>query len=175
MISAMFIKPADLDIIKKLNLKHPYVWLSTWFGAGFLRPAPGTWGSALSIPVALIIYQASGFAALIMATLSIFILGYWAAHRFEQATQSHDNSMIVIDEAVGQWITLLPVLYVSGLSPLWIVLAFGLFRLFDITKPWPVSYCDQQLKGPLSVMLDDVVAGIMAALIIMGIHYAGFG
>ncbi len=170
----MFFKKSDLEIIKKLDLKQPYVWLATWFGAGFMRPAPGTWGSAVSIPVALIIFKAFGLSALLAALLIITILGFWASDQFEKATQSHDSSMIVIDEAVGQWIALLPALYFTSAHPLWIALAFALFRLFDIKKPWPISYCDQKLKGALSVMLDDIVAGLFAAIILTGVYYVGF-
>ena len=170
----MLISPSDLETIKKLDLKHPYVWLATWFGSGFLRPAPGTWGSAISIPPALITYAAFGEIGLLTGIILISIAGYWASDLFDKATAGHDNKMIVIDEAAGQWITLLPALSFTGLNPLWVLLSFLLFRAFDITKPWPVSWLDQKVKGPLGVMGDDIIAGTMAALCITGIHYAGF-
>ena len=96
-------RPEDLEVIKKLDLKAPYVWLATWFGSGFFRPAPGTWGSAFSIPPALIIHEALGMAAFLIGLVFITAMGFWSTERFEEATESHDNSMIVIDEAAGQW------------------------------------------------------------------------
>lgn len=81
-----------------------------------------------------------------------------------------DSSMIVIDEVVGMWIALIPAL----LSPSSILLAFILFRVFDILKPYPISYFDKKFKGPMGVMIDDVIAGIFAAIIMMGLRYVGF-
>ena len=171
----MLIKSKDLETIKKLDLKHPYVWLATWFGSGFFRPAPGTWGSLFATPPALMIHELYGMAVFLMALAFITMLGFWASERFEAATDSHDNSMIVIDEAVGQWITLIPVFVFYDVSALWVLVAFVLFRVFDITKPWPVSYFDRHVDGAAGVMMDDVVAGIMAAAVIVGAFYAGFG
>ena len=84
--------------------------------------------------------------------------------------------MIVIDEAAGQWITLVPALYLLGLNPLFTALALLFFRIFDILKPWPISYIDKKMSGPLSVMGDDILAGLISAGLLTGIiHYAGLG
>ena len=83
--------------------------------------------------------------------------------------------MIVIDEVVGQWLTLLPALFYWNLNPLAIAVAFLLFRLFDVTKPWPISYIDKHVDGALGVMGDDILAGLVAALCIIGAYYAGLG
>ena len=172
----MFIHADDRAIIKKLNLKHPSTWLATWFGAGFFRPGPGTWGSAAAIPPALIIYAFTGVIGLVVAALLIFAAGLWAAKIFDEATDGHDSKMIVIDEVVGQWIALMPGLIMAGLNPPVMLLAFLLFRLFDITKPWPISWLDRNVSGAMGVMIDDVAAGIAAAACLTGIvHYAGIG
>ena len=145
-------------------------WLATWFGAGLMKPAPGTWGSAAAIPFGLIIFGASGLWGLLIAIFVVGRIGIWAANEFDRQSGSHDNKMIVIDEVAGQWIALLPALTLYGLDPLYIALSFVLFRIFDILKPWPVSYFDQKVKGGLGVMADDFAAGIYAALVIFGIE-----
>lgn len=140
-----------------------------------MKPAPGTWGSLGALPVGLLLFGAGGLIGLILGIVCIFSIGIWASNRFDAAQGGHDNSMIVIDEVAGQWIALLPVLFFWGTSPVMILLSFAAFRFFDILKPWPVSFFDKNLKGGLGVMLDDVAAGLYAALIITGVHYAGFG
>ena len=161
----------DRKAIKDLDLKQPYVWLATWFGSGMLNPAPGTWGSVASIPFALLIYHYIGASGLLAGIVFVSALGFWASEKFDKATDGHDNKMIVIDEAAGQWITLLPALYFFGFSPLYIFIAFMLFRALDITKPWPVSHFDKNVEGAAGVMGDDIIAGLIGALIISGVYY----
>ena len=79
--------------------------------------------------------------------------------------------MIVIDEVAGLWIALLPAL----LTPLSVLTAFLLFRFFDVVKPYPVSWIDKKMQGALSIMGDDLMAGIYAAVILIGLQYVGFG
>lgn len=167
----MFIKPSDLEIIKKLNIKAPHVWIATWFGFGFLPSAPGTWGSAASIPVGLLIFFAFNLCGLMIGIAIITAIGFWASTKFDSDTNGHDNKMIVVDEVAGQWITLLPVLYFNEMNVYWILAAFILFRLFDIMKPWPVSWIDNKVKGAAGVMGDDIMAGLMAALCLLGVQY----
>lgn len=157
----------DPELIKKLDFKNPAVWVATWFGCGLMRPGPGTWGTLGGLPLALIILALGGKLALIIAILALFPIGLWASKKFEEMTGTHDNSMIVIDEVVGIWITLLA----TTLSPLSILAAFALFRFFDILKPWPVSWLDNKVPGAWGVMLDDVAAGKIACLILFGIHH----
>lgn len=165
--------------INKPNLKHPATWLATWFGLGLIPTAPGTWGSLGAIPVALALYLSTNIAIYALGIVAITIIGYWAADNFEKSTQSHDSKLIVIDEVAGQWLTLLPAFYFLGPEPLSITLAFILFRVFDIIKPWPISYIDKNVKGALGVMGDDIIAGLFAAIIITaiitGLFYAGLG
>lgn len=154
--------------------------ITTVFGVGLLPKAPGTWGTALAVPLGYLLHGLGGPLLLAIATAATFALGVWAIRIDTQGKADHDPGEIVIDEVVGLWITLLPVSYGlahAGVAPWtfpwpgWIA-AFVLFRLFDIFKPWPVSRADA-LHTPLGVMLDDVVAGIMAGIcvIILAILY----
>ncbi len=144
--------------------------IATVFGVGHIRPAPGTWGSAVGVLGALGLHYLGGFPLLLFATVAVFLIGWWATYRATLGSQDHDPSEIVIDEVAGQWIALLVVSYGAwnaGLDPLrlypgWIA-GFLLFRLFDITKPWLVGWADRR-GDALGVMLDDVIAGIFAAI-----------
>lgn len=156
---------------KKLDLKQPYVWLATWFGCGFVNKAPGTCGSLGALPFGILIAFYAGSPGLLMASLLALVVGLWAARKFDTVTGGHDSRMIVIDEAAGLWITMIP----AGLDPLLLFFSFLLFRFFDIVKPWPVSFFDKKVKGAAGVMGDDLVAGLYAALCVMGLVYAGLG
>ena len=144
--------------------------VATFFFVGLMRPAPGTWGSLAALPVAWVVMQWAGYLGLMVATLLIFLAGTWATIEQTRDSEDHDPSEIVIDEVVGQWIALLPVAYGAQLMSLpalnlwpgWIA-AFVLFRLFDIRKPWLVGAADRR-NDPLGVMLDDVFAGLYAAV-----------
>ncbi|MGR3623103.1 phosphatidylglycerophosphatase A family protein [Pseudophaeobacter sp.] len=150
----------------------------TFFGAGYLKPAPGTWGSLAALPVAYVLHQLGGFPVLAVATVAVTVLGYWATAEMTRGKADHDPSEIVIDEVAGQWLALWAISYpawshgiaISALWPGWIS-AFVLFRLFDILKPGPVGWADRK-AGPMGVMLDDVIAGVLAALGTMAL--AGF-
>ena len=154
--------------------------IATVFYIGYLRPAPGTWGSFVALPIAWVIIQLSGFLGLVIAALIIFALGIWATKVETAGRDNHDPSEIVIDEVVGQWVALLPVAYGAGMMgvdvlalwPGWIM-AFVLFRLFDITKPWLVGWADRR-DDVLGVMLDDVIAGIftgICVIILAGVYH----
>lgn len=157
--------------MNKLSFKSPAIILATWFGSGMMRPAPGTWGSLAAIPFGAVIFGFTGLIGLGVATILIYFIGVWATKIFEAKTGEHDSKMVVIDEVVGQWIALMPVFWFFGLSsPLYIALAFLLFRFFDIFKPWPCSFFDSHMKNAHGVMLDDVVAGLYAAIFIYGVQ-----
>ncbi|WP_299617075.1 phosphatidylglycerophosphatase A [Pelagibius sp.] len=143
---------------------HPAALIATWFGSGLLPAAPGTWGSLAALPVGLLVVWAGGPLALLLAAAALLLLGLWASARYEAAAQRKDPGEIVVDEVVGQWLALVP----AGLAPLGILLAFCFFRLFDVAKPWPVSWADRALPGAWGIMLDDVFAGLYAALFTYG-------
>lgn len=138
-------------------LRDPFVFLATGFGVGLLRPAPGTWGSALALPFAwgLSLLPVAPRVALVLAAAA---LGVWICDRAAERLGVADHGGIVWDEMVGVWVALalLPFHWESAL------LAFAWFRLFDIAKPWPVSWADREVSGGLGVMLDDLIAGVLA-------------
>lgn len=158
--------------------------IGTVAGVGYLRPAPGTWGSLAAIPLAYVLHQAGGFPLLSAATVVVCIVGYWATAAMTKGQENHDPSEIVIDEVAGQWIALWAISYpawahdisITALWPGWIS-AFALFRLFDVWKPGPVGWADHK-EGPMGVMLDDVIAGILAAIgvaVLAGISHGVLG
>ena len=149
----------------RLLLRDPAVLIATCFGAGLVRWAPGTVASALALPLAWLLRSYTGTLGLAVATLVLIAIGIWAAGACERRTGTRDSSAIVIDEVAGQFIALLLVpptiaLYAVG---------FVLFRLFDVVKPWPISLLDRRVKGGLGVMLDDIVAGALAAVLLWNV------
>ncbi len=145
--------------------------IATFGGVGLLRPAPGTWGSLAALPLGYALHWLGGFPLLALATLLLFLAGYWATAREIAGAADQDPAEIVVDEVVGQWIALFPLsagLWFAGVAPHvfpwpgWVG-GFLMFRLFDIWKPWPVSWADRR-HGPMGLMLDDVLAGILAAI-----------
>lgn len=147
-------------------------WITaTWFGAGLLPKAPGTWGSLAAIPF---VYGASLYAGpfvLIIAIIALFLIGIWASNGVEKSSQKRDPGFIVVDEVVGQWIALLPVTVLCDLlSPCLFFTTIGAgfltFRIFDIWKPWPIRHIEKRTPGGLGIMLDDVIAGIYSLILI---------
>lgn len=147
--------------------------IATFFYSGLLRPGPGTWGSAAAIPAAWLLHWAGGFPLLALATLAVFAIGTRAAGAESARLGRHDPGEIVIDEVVGMWIALFPLsagLWAAGAPgylfpwPGWVG-GFVMFRLFDIYKPWIVGRLDR--RGDIwGLMLDDVAAGVLAALVV---------
>jgi len=144
--------------------------IGTVLGVGYLKPAPGTWGSLVALPWGWLLHVIGGFPLLLLGVVVAFGKGWWATGRMTAGSDDHDPSEIVVDELVGQWIAILPLSYsawamdlnILRLWPGWLA-AFLLFRLFDIWKPGPVGWADRR-GDPLGVMLDDVIAGIFAAI-----------
>ena len=148
---------------KPLPLAHPAALVATVFGAGLSPIAPGTVGSLVALPAAWLIHWAAGPAVLFVATVVVFVLGCWASHAYVTRTGIADPGAVVVDEVAGQWL----VLVVAPLSLWTFAVGFVLFRLFDIVKPWPVSWADRRIKGGLGVMLDDVLAGVYGGAVMM--------
>ncbi|MEQ9144722.1 MAG: phosphatidylglycerophosphatase A [Parvibaculaceae bacterium] len=142
--------------------------IATWFGSGWLPKAPGTWGSLAALPFAWAIVAAGAPPpALCVAALLLLPLGAWAAAVHSSRLGTHDAGEIVVDEIAGQWL----VLAAAPLSPLGWFAAFLLFRLFDIVKPWPISWMDKHIGGGWGIMLDDVAAGVFGAVTLWIIVY----
>ena len=140
------------------------VFIATLGGIGFTPGAPGTAGSLAAWPVGILAAFAFGPAGLIAGIVLVGLAGWWASAVYVVATGREDPGEVVIDEAAGLWIALLP----AGLEPLALLAGLVLFRLFDIAKPWPIGGIDRKIKGGLGIMLDDLVAGAMAALVLQG-------
>jgi phosphatidylglycerophosphatase A len=157
----------NLKGIHDLNFFHPLVILATWGGSGFLRPASGTWGTLFGLPVGVLIQLTFGPIALFIAMAAIFSLGWVAAKWVEKMTEDPDSSLIVIDEVAGIWVTLL---FCGPFIIHWI-LAFFIFRFFDIIKIWPANWLDNLKKPGFSVMADDVIAGLYAGITVYLIDY----
>ncbi len=150
------------------QLLRPDLLLAYGLGSGLAPFAPGTFGSLLAVVLwtfGLQELSLDRYLGVLMASLG---LGAWLCQRAIHALGKEDPSEVVWDEFVGQWIALLPLS--AGLldtNPVTIFLGFLMFRLFDIWKPWPVRYFDQGMHGGWGVMLDDVVAGLYAALFLV--------
>lgn len=142
---------------------HPASLIATVFGTGLAPVAAGTAGSAVAVPLAALIYWAGGPLSLFIATVIVFAVGWWASTAYVARTDTEDPGAIVIDEVAGQWL----VLAVAPLNVWYFLLGFALFRLFDIVKPWPVSWADRKIKGGLGVMLDDMLAGVYGGAIVV--------
>lgn len=142
-------------------LKNPIHLLALGFGTGLAPIAPGTFGTLIGVlfyfllrsyTVSLLVYA--------VFTLLCFVCGIFICQYTAQALGEHDHPAIVWDEVAGYLIAMIA----APSGWLWALLGFGLFRLFDIWKPWPIRVIDRSVHGGLGIMLDDVLAGVYAAI-----------
>lgn len=149
---------------RRAVLGHPAGWIASGFGSGLCPFASGTAGSAAALVPWMLLRELpmSWWVGVIIAA---FLVGVWASNIVIGRLHISDPGVIVWDEFVGQWISLLPLL-VWPAHWVWILVGFLLFRLFDVWKPWPCSWADRKVKGGLGVMLDDVLAGAYAAIVL---------
>jgi phosphatidylglycerophosphatase A len=143
--------------------------LATWFGVGLIPIAPGTWGSLAALPFAWVLGSLWGTIGLAIAATIVFFVGWWAAATISKAGAIKDPGAVVIDEVAAQWFVLLA----APRDPFAWVLAFILFRILDIWKPWPVRWADRDVAGGLGVMLDDILAAVYAALVLSALLMIG--
>ena len=148
-----------------LKINFSTIFVSV-FGIGFIPIASGTFGSLAGLLIGYILYLINFNLFFIIIPL-LFIFGVIASNIYQKQTGEKDSSVIVIDEVVGQLIAMIFV--VDNL--ILVLCSFIIFRIFDIFKPWPASYADKKMDGGLGVMLDDVFAGIYAAILIYLIGY----
>lgn len=134
--------------------------LATFVGVGKAPKAPGTWGSLVGAGL----YYLFPSADLFLLLFSFFV-GWWASNKYEEISGKHDASEIIIDEVAGQVLTLMIMSAFVGFGLFGCLVGFAMFRVFDILKPWPISWFDKNVKGGLGVMLDDIVAAIPAGLL----------
>lgn len=157
---------------KKLNEIPPTIWtnwvhfLACGFGSGASPWAPGTMGTVIAIPFYLLFAGLSWFSFLIL-TIVMLVIGVWLCDVTAKDLGVHDHPSIVWDEIVGYFITMLGM----PLNWKWVILGFILFRIFDIWKPWPISFLDKRVQGGLGIMLDDVVAAIFALFALHVIYF----
>lgn len=169
----MFYNRFEVKILKEKKMKKKIaLFVATFFGAGLAKKAPGTFGSLATLPLAFLLAYFFGFNGLIYATIAVFIIGTAAVYFATKGEKETDPGKIVIDETAGQLTSFLlvaPHLYhVFNLKAIFIyLLGFALFRFFDIVKMGPVKWADTKIKNAFGVMLDDVFAGIFAALVLM--------
>jgi phosphatidylglycerophosphatase A len=154
---------------RELTLSDPAWLIATWFGAGLLPLAPGTWGSLVALPFAWGIELLGGALGLVIAASVLFFAGWWAAERVTRASGVADDARVVVDEVAGLWLTLAAAPFNLPDS----LLAFLLFRVFDIVKPWPVSWADRNIAGGLGVMADDILAAGYAGATLLLLRLLG--
>ncbi len=154
-------------------MRAPKVWSNLWhflafgFGAGLAKKAPGTWGTFAGLAVMPLLYMLPLIWALVFIVLAS-VFGVWLCGRVAADLGVHDHGGIVWDEMVGIWMTLI-------LLPntwQWWVLGFVLFRVLDILKPWPISVLDRKVAGGLGIMVDDMLAGVIAAALLYALWLA---
>ena len=155
------------------DLKNPIHFIATLGGIGKIPIAPGTWGSIFAFLV--FIYISHYVDMLIVVILSI-PFSIWICEKASLNLIEKDHKSIVIDELVGIWVALVPAIYLSTQTSRtsYAVFALIFFRLFDILKPFPVSYFDKNFKNGLGIVLDDLIAGIMAIFPTMVLVYLIF-
>lgn len=147
--------------LPKLNWRNPIHFLAFGFGSGAMPKAPGTWGTLVAIPIYLLLQPLS--LPIYLAALSLLTLfGIWLCHRTASDMGVHDHPGIVWDEIIGYLITMIA----APAGWMWLVLGFVLFRFFDIIKPWPIRWADRHVEGGIGIMLDDILAGMMALAVL---------
>lgn len=151
---------------RRALMTHPAGWIASGFGAGLSPVAPGTIGSIVAL-IPWFAFREQPWTIYIGIVIAAFALGVWTASIITRRLMLEDPGVIVWDEWVGQWIALIGV----PLAWQWVLAGFLLFRLFDVWKPWPVSWADRSIKGGLGVMLDDVVAGLYALCTLQAIYF----
>ena len=144
--------------------------IGTWFGLGYIPVAPGTWGSLGGLAVAWIFVRLTGAPPWGLAVVAALFtpIGIWAATRTAHAAGKKDPGIVVVDEVLGQWVTLAAI-STSGGTLQWLM-AFALFRIFDIWKPYPVRKLESLPDGT-GIVMDDLGAGIYGALVLLAARW----
>lgn len=146
-------------------LRQPVHLFAFGFGAGLMPRAPGTFGTLVAVPIVAFVMQ---FGLIIHAAFAIAacVIGVYLCGESARRLGVHDHPGIVWDEIAGFTVTMLA----APLDWRWLAAGFLLFRFFDIAKPWPIREADHSLRGGLGIMLDDVIAGVFAAAILLALR-----
>ena len=149
------------------NLKDPFQFVATLGGIGMLPKAPGTFGSIAAWVIFVYLSHFISLINMIILTISFCILSIWICNQASKNLENKDHKSIVIDELVGMWIALLPVLFIANSQSertVYALAALIFFRLFDILKPFPISYFDKNYKNGFGIVIDDVISGLIAII-----------
>ncbi|REG82433.1 phosphatidylglycerophosphatase A family protein [Marinomonas pollencensis] len=150
--------------------RNPIHFLAFGLGSGAAPKAPGTFGTlAAIIPFFFVLQHLNAQQYLLMLVVTSLI-GIFLCHKTAKDLGVHDHSGIVWDEFVGFWITM----WLAPTGWLYILLGFVLFRLFDILKPWPISWLDKHVHGGFGIMIDDILAGVMSFVVLQALIYFVF-
>jgi phosphatidylglycerophosphatase A len=141
---------------RQFMLQHPARVIALGAGAGLAAKAPGTWGTLVAFPIYFVTFLGGGSNAVLITAILLFGLGIWAAAETGRALGVADHGSIVIDEIAA----FLLVLAFTPATLMWALIAFVLFRVFDIVKPWPIRLADRTIKGGFGVMFDDFLAAV---------------
>lgn len=155
---------SDKPVVPDSVWRNPIHFLAFGCGSGTVDKAPGTFGTLAAIPLYLLMQDWSDSTYLMMLLIAALV-GVFLCDLTSKDLGVHDHPGIVWDEFVGFWITM----WMAPAGWLPIILGFVLFRVFDILKPWPISWVDRHVHGGFGIMLDDILAGIMAFLALQGL------
>ena len=147
------------------NLKKPYDFIASLGGIGLIPFAPGTFGSIFAWLVFVIM---SHFVDMLIYTICIVFIAVWVCEKATVNLIQKDHKSIVIDELAGMWVALVPVIYFASDQLeriIYACLALVFFRVFDILKPFPISYFDKKYKNGFGIVLDDIIAGIFSGIL----------
>lgn len=158
------------ELRTRVSLANPVHCLALGFGSGLASKMPGTFGTLAGLPLVWLLTTYSSMATYAVLTLIGAIAGIWLCGITADDMQVHDDSSIVWDEIIGIMITMFAV----PLSWPTLLLGFALFRIFDILKPWPISYLDKHVHGGFGIMADDLLAGVFAMLCVHLTLYLGW-
>jgi len=150
---------------RRLVLRDPLHLLSFGLGSGLIPFAPGSFGTLVAVPVVWFLHKFD-LATYCAVTLLVIVFGAWCCGRTAAALKAHDHRGIVLDEVAGYLVTMVAVPATAG----WLLAGFVIFRAFDVFKPWPIGWLDRTVKGGAGIMLDDVLAGVYAAIALFGIR-----
>lgn len=149
------------------SLSRPEILFLSFFGVGFMPKAPGTWGTLAICPILYLLSLAEApFFIFIPFLIILTVISCFVAEIVQQKFNTHDPGWIVIDEVIGMWVTWLFTLHL-GKPLLTLTLGFALFRFFDIIKFWPATFFDKKVKHGAGTIIDDIISGIYAGLIIL--------
>ena len=149
------------------NLKDPFHFVATLGGIGMVPIAPGTFGSITAWIIFVYLSHFISMINMLILTILFFILSIWICSEASKDLENKDHKSIVIDELVGIWIALLPVLVIANSQyerTVYALAALILFRFFDILKPFPISYFDKNYKNGFGIVIDDVISGLIAII-----------